>query len=71
MLGVGSRWSEDDWSRLSAVARFDQRGTTVVERRSTRGHRQGGWGRSWRRCGAQGDDREFGGGPGLCFMTAQ
>jgi hypothetical protein len=71
MLGVGSRWSEDDWSRLSAVVWFDRRGTAVVERRSTRGHRQGGRGSSRRRCGAQGDDGEFGGGSGLCFMMAQ
>jgi hypothetical protein len=71
MLGVGSRWSEDDWSRLSAVAWFDRRGTAVVEQRSTRGHRQGGRGSSRRRCGAQGDDGEFGGGSGLCFMMAQ
>jgi hypothetical protein len=53
------------------VAWFDQRGTAVVERRSSRGHRQGGLGSSQRQCGAQGGDGEFRGGPGRHFPVAQ
>jgi hypothetical protein len=71
VLGVGSRQSEERWSGLSAVAQFSWRGTAVVERRSNRGRRQGGWGSSQRRCGARGGDGEFGGGPRWHFMVAQ
>jgi hypothetical protein len=71
VLAVGSRRSEEGWSGLSMVARFGHQGIVAVKRRSSRGHRQGGPGSSRRRCGAQGGDRKFGGGPGRCFTTAQ
>jgi hypothetical protein len=69
VLGVGSRRSEEGWSRLSVVAWFSQRGTTVVEWRSSRGRQQGGRGSSHCRCGAQGGDEEFRGGLGWCDRT--
>jgi hypothetical protein len=71
VLGVGSRWLEDGWSGLFAVAQFGRRGTTVVERRSSRWRRQGGRGSSRHWCGARGGDEEFGGGPKQCFIVAQ
>jgi hypothetical protein len=67
VLGVGSRRSKDGWSGLSAVSRIGRRGTAVVERRSRRGRQQGGRERSQHRCGAQGSDGEFRGGPGMAF----
>jgi hypothetical protein len=69
VLGVGSRRSEEGWSRLSTVAWFGQRRTTVVEWSNSRGRQQGGQGSSQCRCGAQGDDEEFRGGLGWCDRT--
>jgi hypothetical protein len=71
VLGVGSRPLEEDWSRLSTVARFGPRGTMVVEWRSSRGRRQVGHGSSRRRCRARGSDGEFGGGPRQRLVVAQ
>jgi hypothetical protein len=58
VLRVRSRRSVEGWSRLSVVARIDQRGTVVVVRT---------WGRRRRlacRCRARGGDGEFKGEPG-------
>jgi hypothetical protein len=41
----------------STAVQTERRGATVVEQRSTRGRRQGGRGRSRRRCGARGGVR--------------
>jgi hypothetical protein len=38
VLGMGSRWSEEGWSRLSTVAQVGWRGTVAVVQ--TRGHRR-------------------------------
>jgi hypothetical protein len=69
VLGVASRRSEEGWSRLSAVAWFGQRGTMVVEWRSSRGRQQGDWWSSQCHCGARGGDEEFRGGLGWCDRT--
>jgi hypothetical protein len=71
VLGVGSRRSEEGWSRLSAVAHVDRSGTAAVVR--TRGHRRRLVGHRGlgHRCGARGGVGEFKGGPGWCFTGAQ
>jgi hypothetical protein len=64
VLGVGSRRSEEGWSRLSVVAQVGRRGTAaVVQTRGCRCRFVGcrGLGCRW---GPRGGVREFRGGPG-------
>jgi hypothetical protein len=55
----------------STATQTEQRGVTVVEQRSSRGHRQGGRGSSQCRCGAWGTHGVFGEGPEWRSMVAQ
>jgi hypothetical protein len=55
----------------STATQTEQWGVTVVEQRSSRGHRQGGRGSSQCRCGAWGTHGVFGEGPEWRSMVAQ